>query len=132
MNISDVMITDVYAIELNNTVADAAQLMCDRNTGSLIVLGGDEVAGIITERDMVLGCLLEGHVSLDCPVSRHMTIISGPIQPEDDMGDAAIKMMDEAISLLPVVDGGKVVGMVFADDVSRAIEQDNQPQPLLT
>ena len=131
MNVSDVMSSDVHVIEMTDSVADAAQLMDKANTGCLVVVNEGTLEGIITERDLVLGCLVEGHVSTYCKVTQHMNSVTESAHPYMDMGNAAIMMLDDEISFLPVIEGNQVVGLVFAEDVSRAIELEDEPQPIL-
>lgn len=131
MNVSDVMSSDVHVIEMTDSVADAAQLMDKANTGCLVVVNEGALEGIITERDLVLGCLVEGHVSTRCKVTQHMNSVTESAHPYMDMGNAAIMMLDDEISFLPVIEGNQVVGLVFAEDVSRAIELEDEPQPIL-
>jgi CBS domain-containing protein len=131
LNVSDVMLTDVQVIGLETSVADAAQLMREANTGCLVIMEGGSLAGIITERDMVLGCLVDGHISWNCKVYRHMTILTEGAYPNMSIGDAAITMLDKEVNFLPVVEDGNVLGLVFVEDSYRAIERDNEPQPVL-
>ena len=131
MNVSDVMSSDVNVIEMTDSVADAAQLMDKANTGCLVVVNEGALVGVITERDLVLGCLVDGHVSTYCKVTNHMNSVTESAHPDMDMGNAAIMMLDDEISFLPVIEGNRVVGLVFAEDVSRAIELEDEPQPIL-
>ena len=131
MNVSEVMSSDVAIVNVSTTVADAAQEMESSKTGCLAVTDGESVVGIITERDMVLGCLIDGHVSWKCHVYRHMTILEEAAHPSMDVGDALYRMMELEVSCLPVAENGRVLGMLYSEDVSRAIEEDNEPQPAL-
>ena len=125
MNAIDLMSNEVSVVDLNASVADAAQMMRTQNTGCLVVLEDGELAGIITERDMALGCLIDGHISWKCEVYRHMTILDEAASPLTDIGDALLIMMEKEISYLPVMNfNGKVVGLLYSEDLSRAIEQD--------
>ncbi len=125
MNAIDMMSGEASIVELNTSVADAACMMREQNTGCLVVVENGELAGIITERDMVLGCLIDGHISRKCEVRRHMTTLDEAANPFTDIGDALFIMMDNEVSCLPVVnDRGSVVGMIYAEDLSRAIELD--------
>lgn len=132
MNAADLMTTEPSIIDLQTSVADAAQMMQKHNTGCLIVVEDGALAGIITERDMVLGCLIDGHTSWKCQVYRHMTITTQAASPSTDIGEALLIMMDNEISYLPVVNhDGSVIGLLFAEDISRAIEQDDSPPAIL-
>lgn len=128
MNAADLMTNEVSVVDLATSVADAARMMREQNTGCLIVAEEGALAGIITERDMVLGCLIDGHTSWKCEVYRHMTILTEAASPAMDIGEALLVMMEREVSHLPVVDGGgRIVGMLFAEDLARAIEQDGDP-----
>ena len=128
MNAADMMTNEVSVVDLATSVADAARMMREQNTGCLIVAEEGALAGIITERDMVLGCLIDGHTSWKCEVYRHMTILTEAASPGMDIGEALLVMMEREVSHLPVVDGGgRIVGMLFAEDLARAIEQDGDP-----
>lgn len=134
MNVAELMTTEVSIVDLGMSVADAAAMMQAQNTGCIVVVDvveGGAPAGVITERDMVLGCLIDGHTSTKCQVYRHMTILSEAATPQTDIGDAMLIMMDGEVSYLPVVgDNGEVVGLLYAEDVSRAIEQDDSDSPI--
>lgn len=128
MNAVEMMTNEVSVVDLATSVADAARMMREQNTGCLIVAEEGALAGIITERDMVLGCLIDGHTSWKCEVYRHMTILTEAASPAMDIGEALLVMMEREVSHLPVVDGGgRIVGMLFAEDLARAIEQDGDP-----
>jgi len=128
MNAADMMTNEVSVVDLATSVADAARMMREQNTGCLIVAEEGALAGIITERDMVLGCLIDGHTSWKCEVYRHMTLLTEAASPAMDIGEALLVMMEREVSHLPVVDGGgRIVGMLFAEDLARAIEQDGDP-----
>ena len=121
----DFMSGDATVVDIATSVADAARTMRAQNTGCLAVVENGALAGIITERDMALGCLIDGHISSECQVRRHMTVLTEAASPLTDIGDALFIMMDNEVTYLPVVsDAGAVVGLLYAEDLSRAIEQD--------
>ena len=125
MNAAELMSSEFAVVNYTSSVADAAKMMRSQNTGCLVVVEDGALAGIITERDMVLGCLIDGHSSRTCEVSRHMTVLSDAAAPLTDVGDALLIMMDNGVSYLPVVnEDGSVVGLLYAEDLSLAIEQD--------
>jgi len=128
MNAADLMSGEIAVVDVAASVADAAKLMQSQNTGCLVVVERGTLAGIITERDMVLGCLIDGHTSWQCQVYRHMTILNEAAKPQTDIGDALFVMMDNEVNYLPVVhDNGSVLGLLYAEDLARAIEQDDEP-----
>ena len=66
MDVGELINTDAYSVDVETNIANAAQLMKDRGVSCLVVLGKDGVEGIITDRDMALGCLIEGHMASEC------------------------------------------------------------------
>ncbi len=132
MNVSQVIEPNFRTVGLGETVAQAAQHMGEAGTGCLVVIDGEVPAGLITERDMVLGCLIDGHVSWECQVFRHMSIISEYAYPETGIGEALILMMDDQISFLPVVDEDRLVGLITSDSASRAMDIADEPQPIFS
>ncbi|MCH7624448.1 MAG: CBS domain-containing protein [Chloroflexi bacterium] len=132
MDVSQVMESNFRTVGLEETVAQAAQYMSEAGTGCLVVVDGDVPAGIITERDMVLGCLIDGHSSWECQVFRHMSIITEYAYPETGIGEALILMLDDQITFLPVVDEDKLVGLITSDSASRAMDVADEPQPIFS
>ena len=132
MDVSQVMESKFSTVGLEETVAQAAQQMSEAGTGCLIVVDGEAPAGIITERDMVLGCLIDGHVSWECQVFRHMSIITEYADPETGIGEALILMLDDQISFLPVVEEDRLVGLITSDSASRAMDVADEPQPIFS
>ena len=128
MNAAELMSSEFAVVEHTSSVADAAKMMRSQNTGCLVVVEAGALAGIITERDMVLGCLIDGHLSQNCEVSRHMTVLSDAAAPLTDVGDALLIMMDNGVSYLPVVnEDGSISGLLHSEDLSLAIEQASSP-----
>ena len=124
LNIREIMVNAVHVIGLDETIGDAAQKMWDAEVGCMVVVDGVTVIGIISERDMVLGCLIDGHNSWECQVFRHMTIQEVTAHPDTEAGDAAILMLDGDADYLPVVEGHRVVGMIGAGDIAKAVNED--------
>jgi CBS domain-containing protein len=119
--IRDIMTTDVTTIGPEATAMDAARLMRDQDIGDVIVADGDRPIGIVTDRDLVIRALADGKDG-GAPVgevcSRDLTTVT----PEDGVDRAISAMRDKAVRRLPVVDDGRLVGVVSLGDL--AIEQD--------
>ena len=94
MNAAEFMSSEFALVNHTSSVADAAKTMKSQNTGCLVVVEDGALTGIITERDMVLGCLIDGHISRDCEVSSHMTVLNEAASPLTDVGDALHIMLD--------------------------------------
>jgi CBS domain-containing protein len=124
MKIREVMIEGADLIGFEDRIADVATKMMRADIGCLVVTNGSRVAGVITERELALGCLVEGHNSWECRVYRHMRIQPYTTHPDMDVSDAADLMMDKYIDYLPVVEGGRIAGVVFYMDLLRIIEKE--------
>jgi CBS domain-containing protein len=106
------------------SLAEAAKLMRDRDIGDVIVVEGDAAAGIVTDRDIVIRGIAEG---ADPNTTRLGQVVSGELNAvaPDDPVERAIKVMrDKAIRRVPVLDGGKPVGVLSIGDL--AIERDER------
>jgi CBS domain-containing protein len=102
------------------TVREVGQLMARRRVGSVVVIDEvGEVAGIVTDRDIVLRGVAQGR-SGDVPVETLMTRNVATVDPRADVGDAAATMMKRGVRRLPVVDeSGHAHGVVTLDDLVR-------------
>jgi CBS domain-containing protein len=109
---------DVLEIAADATVLEAVQLMVEMNVGSLLVTEGGEVTGIVTERDYLRRVTLEGRTEL-APVGE---IASSPLivaEPETTIDECMALMTDRRIRHVPVVDEGRVVGIVSIGDLVK-------------
>ncbi len=120
--IEEVMTRDPVTLPADSPVRDAAVAMRDADIGDVIVLEeGDQICGIVTDRDIALRVIGEGReptTKLGEICTRDISTVS----PETSVGDAVRLMSKEAIRRLPVVDGGRPVGIVSLGDL--AMEQD--------
>jgi CBS domain-containing protein len=109
---------DVLEIAADATVLEAVQLMVEKNVGSLLVTEGGEVTGIVTERDYLRRVTLEGRTE-QAPVGE---IASSPlivVTPATTIDECMALMTDRRIRHVPVVDGGRVVGIVSIGDLVK-------------
>ena len=109
----------VSRIGPDNTVFEAIKEMVDANTGSLLVTDGNEIAGIITERDYLRRIALEGRTSKDTLVREIMTSPVLYVEPSCDVDEALALMTDRRIRHLPVVSGGTLHGLISIGDLVR-------------
>jgi CBS domain-containing protein len=116
--IRDVMSTDLTIVAPTTTIADAATMMSTSQVGSALVLDGDRLLGIFTERD-VLRAVGSDFDAEHHAVSEFMTKDPKTIGPEVDATEALESMFAFGFRHLPVVDGGRVVGIVSMRDVTR-------------
>jgi CBS domain-containing protein len=114
--VRDVMSTGVVSVQLHDTLADAARAMRENNIGDVVVLNGDQLFGIITDRDIVVRGIAEGFragiTEVKDIASKHVVSIA----PDDYVGDAMQIMKDKAIRRLPVVENGEVIGVISLGD----------------
>jgi CBS domain-containing protein len=109
----------VLKIEARASVLDAIRAMVDADVGSLLVIDGDEVAGIVTERDYLRRVAVEGRTAEGTSVREIMSSPLVVVTPGTSVDECMALMTDRRIRHLPVVDGGEVVGLVSIGDVVK-------------
>jgi CBS domain-containing protein len=117
---------EVIAIGREASVFDAIKIMADRAVGSLLVIDGDELAGIVTERDYARKVILKGRSSNSTTVGEIMTTSVVTAGIDQTVYDCMTTMSDRRIRHLPVVEDGKVVGLISIGDLVQAIIADQQ------
>ena len=108
---------DVYSILPDATVYDALQLMAEKEIGALVVLEGEKMVGIITERDYSRKVILKGKASKETLVREIMTSEVSYASPDQKVEKCLSIMSKKRFRHLPVIEGGKVVGMLSIGDV---------------
>jgi CBS domain-containing protein len=109
--------SQVWTISPEAMVFDAIQLMADKNIGALLVIEGEKLTGIITERDYTRKVALKGKVSKQTAVRE---ILSGQlikVQPDHTVEECMRLMTDHRVRHLPVLDGERIVGLVSIGDL---------------
>ena len=115
----DVMTPNPQSLGMDAPVTEAARIMRDADVGAVIVCKGDEVTGIVTDRDIVVRGLSEGHDCKNLTIGDVASTGVTTAAPDDSIEDALSRMEKENIRRLPVVDKGKPVGIVSLGDLSR-------------
>ena len=115
---------DVYTIDPEATVFEALRRMEEKNVGALLVMKGDLLAGIFSERDYARRMILQGRTSKETPVREVMTSNVFVITPDTTSGECMVHMTDRHIRHLPVVEGGGVVGVISIGDVVLSVIDD--------
>jgi len=119
MKLREVMTNPVIRIHPDETVAVAARTLTNYNIGILPVCGADgRICGLVTDRDLVTRCLASGRSPLNTPVRDVMTSQVISARPDMDTSMAAGLMGREQIRRLPVVENGKLCGMVSLGDLA--------------
>jgi CBS domain-containing protein len=111
----------IYSIRPNDIVFDAIKLMVDRSIGAVIVMEGDVLVGILSERDYARKVAVVGKNSRETPVRDIMTAKVMTVSSTSTIEDCMEIMSAKHIRHLPVVDDGKVVGMVSVGDIVTMI-----------
>jgi len=112
------MSADLVSVSPTATIAEAATVMGTRRVGSALVMDGDELIGIFTERDILRA--LAG--DFDAPghqVSGSMTRNPRTVDPATDVGEALDTMLQHGFRHFPVMDDGRVIGIVSMRDLTR-------------
>lgn len=122
----------IHAIGPDDPVLAAVQSMADRYIGALLVMDGDELVGIVSERDYARKVVLKGRSSSATPVRDIMTSQVISVSPADTVDTCMRLCTDSRVRHLPVVDSGKVIGVVSIGDLVKAVisEQGEQIEQL--
>lgn len=110
---------DVHTIDPDASVFAAVSAMVENNVGALLVTDGDDIAGIITERDYLRRIAVEGRTSRDTRVAEIMSSPVVYVGSDCDIEEAMAIMTDRRIRHLPVVDEGSLTGVVSIGDLVK-------------
>ena len=123
MKVRDIMSSPAISIGAEETVAVAARALAHYNIGALPVRSGrDQLCGVITDRDIVTRCLASGKSPESTPVREVMTARVLSVDPEQQAALAAHMMGQQQVRRLPVVEGGRLCGMVSLGDLASREE----------
>ena len=121
MKVRDAMAKTISTATKNEPVVDVARKMKREDAGFMpIVEDGGVLVGVVTDRDLVIRCLAEGHDPKTDTIGHCMTPQAITISPEDDIQDAAHKMEGEEIRRLAVTEDGRVVGVLSHGNLVQA------------
>jgi CBS domain-containing protein len=116
----------VYAVGPDDPVLSAIQVMADRGIGALLVMRGDELLGIVSERDYARKVILKGRSSAETPVWQIMSSPVTSVSPEDTTNTCMMLMTERKFRHLPVVEQGRVVGVLSIGDLVKAVIEEQQ------
>jgi CBS domain-containing protein len=137
--VREIMTSNPPSAEMESTIEEIASIMKEQGVGALPIVDEDgELVGMVTERDIVVLCIAEGNDPSDCraeDILRAHLRQSGLLQsasPEMEMTDAARIMAEYQVQSLPVLDKGRLVGMISRHDIAGQHEREdggrgNQP-----
>ena len=116
--VREMMTGNPESVDADATVQEAARIMRELNVGSVPVLAGGRVAGIVTDRDITIRVIAENRNPAQTPVREIATADPMTVTPDMDLNEAANLMAAHQIRRLPVVSDGNLVGMLSLGDVS--------------
>jgi CBS domain-containing protein len=122
--VRDVMTAEPIVLQQDQTIADAAQAMRDTAVGAVLVVDGDQLCGLITDRDIVVRAVAES-APPDSPVGPLVSADLIAVGADDDAEDAARVMQAHAVRRLPVMDDGRIVGIVSIGDLAVSRGEDS-------
>ncbi|HEY2257747.1 MAG TPA: CBS domain-containing protein [Variovorax sp.] len=111
----------VFSIAPGATVYEAVALMAEKNVGALLVMDGDKIVGMISERDYARKVVLMARSSKDTPLRDVMTAAVIYVRPEQTTEECMALMTESRIRHLPVLDKGKLVGLISIGDLVKGI-----------
>jgi CBS domain-containing protein len=112
---------EVWGVPPEASVLDALRLMAERRVGALLVLEGDKLAGLFSERDYARKVVLMGKASKDTPVRDIMSTKIVCVAPDESTDECMSLMTENRIRHLPVMNNGKLEGIISIGDVVKAV-----------
>lgn len=116
----------IYTVTKTDLVYDAIKLMAEKGIGALLVVDGDDIAGIVTERDYARKVVLQDRSSKATCVEEIMTAKVRYVEPSQSTDECMALMTEHRMRHLPVLDGGKLVGLISIGDLVKSVIADQQ------
>jgi len=110
---------DILSVSPDTAVFDAIEKMAERSAGTALVMDGDRLVGIISERDFIRKTYLKKKCGEDIKVSDIMSADLTTVSPDESLENCMNLMTDKRIRHLPVLDGGKVAGIISIGDLVK-------------
>jgi CBS domain-containing protein len=121
MQVKDVMAKTISTAQPGDSLQHVARLMKQEDAGFIPVCEGDSVVGVITDRDIVIRCLADGHDNIAAEKVEHcMTRQVETVEASADIAEAARIMEQREIRRLPVMDRGRIVGVLSHGNLVQA------------
>jgi len=117
---------DIYSVAPDTPVLEALKLMAEKGIGAVLVLDGEKVAGIMSERDYARKVALKGKTAEETRVSEIMTEDVIYVEPSQPIEECMALMVGKRIRHLPVLEGGKLAGIISIGDVVKAMISEQQ------
>ncbi len=111
----------IYSIAPDAPVLEAIKQMAEHQIGALMVMRGDQLLGVVSERDYARKVILQGRSSSQATVGEIMRADPLTVEPQTDVLDCMRLCTDSRVRHLPVVDDGKVIGIISIGDLVKAV-----------
>jgi CBS domain-containing protein len=121
--VRDIMTPDPVGVYYDQTITETARLMRDAGVGAVLVVNGESLSGVVTDRDLVVRALAEG-AGPDTPVGPLCSPKLVGVDASADVPEAERLIREHAIRRLPVIDNGQIVGMVSIGDIAASADGD--------
>jgi CBS domain-containing protein len=116
----------IHSVTPDAPVLEAIRLMAEHGVGALLVMSGEQLVGVVSERDYARKVILKGRSSNDTPVRQIMSSPVLTVQADQSVHDCMRIMSEKRIRHLPVVDAGGVIGVLSIGDLVRAVLEEQQ------
>jgi|SRR5689334_23631617 CBS domain-containing protein len=116
----------IFSVGPEDPVLEAIRIMAEKHVGALLVMKGQELLGIVSERDYARKVILLGRSSSDTPVRQIMSSPVHTVSLDKSVQECMRLMTDHRIRHLPVTDRGRVVGVISIGDLVKAVIEDQQ------
>ncbi|WP_158883152.1 CBS domain-containing protein [Rhodanobacter sp. L36] len=113
--------SEIFSIAPDAPVLEAIKHMAEHRIGALLVMRGNELVGVVSERDYARKVILQGRSSAQTAVSDIMHVQPLTVGPDTDVFDCMRLCTDSRVRHLPVVDGGNIVGVISIGDLVKAV-----------
>ena len=113
--------SQVYSVKPEASVFEALKLMAEKNTGAVMVMSGNKVTGILSERDCARRVELAGRTAKNTRVNEIMTSDVLYVEASQSLDECMAIMIDKNIRHLPVYEGGKLLGLISVRDVLKEV-----------
>ncbi|MFN2243256.1 MAG: CBS domain-containing protein [Anaerolineae bacterium] len=111
---------DIWSVTPDTSVYDALKLMADKNVGAVLVMDGDNIKGILSERDYARKIALQGKTSANTPAGEIMTTRVFCVGPGETAEQVMALMTEKRIRHLPVLENDRLIGIISIGDVVKA------------
>ncbi|HVN54571.1 MAG TPA: CBS domain-containing protein [Anaerolineaceae bacterium] len=120
-NLLEIKGKDIWSVGPDATVYEALRLMADKDIGALVVMQGDQMVGIVSERDYARKIILHGKSSRDTLVREVMTSRVFTIHPDQTIEEVMELMTKKRVRHLPVTEGDQLIGVISIGDVVKDV-----------